>query len=119
MSFLIVDDNSVMRRTIRRVVDEFAAEIVECDDGAKAFSAYQKYRPDWVLMDIEMRKKDGLTATKEICEVYPQAQIVIVTKYGDSEMREAAQKAGATGYVVKENLLELRRILMTDTPGSA
>ncbi len=111
MSFLIVDDNSVMRRTIRHVVGEFAAEIIECDDGAKAFSAYQKHLPDMVLMDVEMCEKDGLTATREICATYRDAKIVIVTKHGDAEMREAAEKAGAFGFVVKENLLMLRELL--------
>ncbi len=112
MSFLIVDDNSVMRRTIRRVVGEFAAEIIECDDGAKAFSAYQKYLPDWVLMDVEMREMDGLTATREICAMFSDAKIVIVTKHGDAEMREAARNAGAFGFVEKENLLNLRELLI-------
>lgn len=111
MSFLIVDDNSVMRRTIRRVIGEFASEIIECDDGAKAFAAYQKHLPDWVLMDVEMPEKDGLTATKEIRSEFSSAKIVIVTKHGDQAMREAARKAGAYGFIVKENLLELRGIL--------
>jgi DNA-binding NarL/FixJ family response regulator len=112
MSFLIVDDNSVMRRTIRRVVRDFAARIIECDDGAKAFHAYELHHPDWVLMDVEMTEQDGLTATREICVAYPNARVVIVTKYDDAAMREAARKAGAWGFVVKENLLELRGILM-------
>ena len=110
MSFLIVDDNAVMRRTIRYAVSEFAREINECADGAEAWSAYEKHQPDWVLMDIEMRKKDGLTATREICASFAGAKIVIVTKYGDAATREAAQKAGARGFVMKENLLELREI---------
>ena len=114
MSFLIVDDNSVMRRTIRCVIGEFASEIVECDDGAKAFSAYQKHLPDWVLMDVEMREKDGLTATREICATFSDAKIVIVTKHGDAEMREAARRAGACGFVEKENLLNLRELLESD-----
>lgn len=118
MSFLIVDDNRVMRRTIRRVIDEFAAEVIECDDGAKAFSAYQKHRPDWVLMDVEMKEKDGLAATREIRAAYADARIVIVTKYSDPEMRAAARAAGAFGFVVKENLLELRGILDTDISAS-
>ncbi len=111
MSFLIVDDNAVMRRTIRRIVSEFTDEIVECADGAEAFSAYQKHLPEWVLMDVEMPEKDGLTATREICATYQEAKIVIVTKHGDEEMREAARNAGAFGFVVKENLLELRGII--------
>lgn len=111
MSFLIVDDNAVMRRTIRHGIGEFAGEIIECDDGAEAFSAYRKYMPDWVLMDVEMREMDGLTATRKIRDEFTSAKIVIVTKHGDAEMREAARKAGAYGFVVKENLLELSGIL--------
>ena len=111
MPFLIVDDNAVMRRAIRRVVGEFADEIIECDDGAKAFFAYRDNQPEWVFMDIEMPEKDGLTATREICAAFPQAKIVIVTKHDDAEMRDAAYKAGACGYVVKENLLELREFI--------
>lgn len=110
MSFLIVDDNRVMRRMIRRVISEFADEINECKDGAEALSAYERFKPDWVLMDVEMPEKDGLTATREIFTAYPKAHIVIVTKHGDAEMRDAAARAGACGYVMKENLLELRGI---------
>ncbi len=100
-----------MRRTIKRVACEFTDEIVECDDGAFAFAAYRQHLPEWVLMDVEMREKDGLTATREICAAYPKARVVIVTNYGDAAMRAAATQAGAIGYVVKENLLELRGIL--------
>ena len=111
MTFLIVDDNGVMRRTIKRIACEFTDEIVECEDGAFALAAYQKHLPEWVLMDVEMREKDGLTAAGEIRAAYPQANIVIVSKYGAEQMRDAAAKAGAIGYVMKENLLELRGIL--------
>lgn len=111
MSFLIVDDNSVMRRAIKRIAVEYTDEIVECGDGAFAFAAYREHLPEWVLMDVEMKEKDGLTATREICAAYPKAHVVIVTKYDDRLMREAAAKAGAIGYVMKENLLELRGIL--------
>jgi DNA-binding NarL/FixJ family response regulator len=107
MCFLIVEDNPVMRRTIRHVVGDFAKKIVECDDGAKALAAYKKHQPDWVLMDVEMAEKDGLTATREICAEFPQAHILIVTKYDDAATRRAAEKAGACGFVLKENLLDL------------
>lgn len=100
-----------MRRTIRHVVGEFADEIIECDDGAKAFAAYELHHPDWVLMDVEMHEKDGLTATREICAAHPEAQIVIVTKHDDAALRDAAIKAGACGYVMKENLLELHKFI--------
>ncbi|MBS1795540.1 MAG: response regulator transcription factor [Acidobacteria bacterium] len=118
MSFLIVDDNSAIRRTLRYVVGEFAGEIVECGDGAEAFAAYEKLSPDWVLMDVEMPRKDGLTATREIRAAFADARIVIVTKHGDAAIREAARDAGACAFVVKENLLRLREILTADAPPS-
>lgn len=104
MSILIVDDNSVMRRAIRLMIAELAAEIVECEDGGEAFAAYQRHQPDWVLMDVKMPKTDGLTETREICAVYADAKIVIVTKHGEAQMREAAREAGAWAFVAKDNL---------------
>ena len=111
MSFLIVDDNALMRRTIAFAVRDLTDQIIECADGAEALNAYSLNLPEWVLMDVEMSEKDGLTATREICAMYPKARVVIVTNYGDAGIREAAAKAGACGYVMKENLLELRGIL--------
>lgn len=111
MPILIVDDNSVMRRAIRRVVHDLTDRVIECADGADAFASYEKDQPEWILMDIKMKGKDGLTATGEICAVYPSARVVIVTNYDDEEFREAARKAGASGFVIKDNLLELREIL--------
>lgn len=111
MRLLIVDDNAEMRRLVRSILRTTCNPIFECDDGAQALEAYQKHLPEWVLMDINMREKDGLTATREICAEFPEAKIVIVTKYNSKVMREAAKSAGATDYVLKENLYELHEIL--------
>lgn len=115
MSFLIVDDNSVMRRTIGRVVCDLTDRVIECANGAEALLAYEANLPEWVLMDVAMTGKDGLTATREICAAYPLARVVIVTNYDGDEIRAAAKRAGAIGFVVKENLLELRGILTAPT----
>ncbi len=111
MNFLIVEDNDNMRRVIRSLVSEFANEMHECTDGAEALAAYAAYLPDWVLMDIKMKRMDGIDATKQIKASYPAANIMIVTDYDDAELRRSAHEAGAREYVVKENLLDMRRIL--------
>lgn len=111
MILLIVDDNPQMRRLIRSVVGDMAEAIAECSDGALALAAYAEQRPDWVLMDIRMHEMDGITATRGIKAVYPDAHVCIVTDHDDSELREAACEAGAEGYVVKEDLLRLRQVL--------
>jgi DNA-binding NarL/FixJ family response regulator len=58
-----------------------------------------------------MGRVDGITATARIIAADPSARIIIVTDHDQDDLREAARKAGACGYVVKENLLELLRIL--------
>ena len=113
MKLLIVDDNATMRHLIRSFVSDLAGCIHECGDGAQALAAYTEHRPDWVLMDIKMAEVDGIVATRQIKAVFPEANILIITDYDDARLRETARLAGARDYVVKENLLEARRILLS------
>ena len=114
MKLLIVEDNARMRQLIRSVVEGLAGEVFECSDGVDALAAYTRHLPDWVLMDIEMPKLDGIAATLEIKTAFPQAQIVIVTQYDDAKLRQSAQSAGACGYVLKERLLDVLKILRSN-----
>ena len=111
MCLMIVDDNPEMRRVMRRTLSGVATEIVECEGGTEAFEAYARCHPQWVLMDIEMERGDGITATRRIVAAFPEARVIIVTGHGDEPLRAAAREAGACGYVLKENLFELRRLL--------
>ena len=115
MKLLIVEDNPEMRRLMKRTLAGLAAEIAECDDGSEALAAYSRWRPDWALMDIEMKQTDGITATAEIKAAFPEARIIIVTNHDEAALREAARAAGACGYVLKENLLDLRLLLQSST----
>ena len=115
MKVLIVEDNQAMRQMIHRIVAQVAGDICECGDGATAYSLYGQLRPDWVLMDIEMGEVNGIAATRQIKNDYPNASIIIVTNYNDTKMREAAYRAGACGYVLKENLHQLEALLTENT----
>jgi CheY-like chemotaxis protein len=111
MTLLIVEDNYITRSLLRRMVAGLADVIYECDDGAEALATYATHQPAWVLMDIRMKRMDGLQATRQIKAAFPTAKVIIVTSYDDADSREAAREAGACEYVLKENLLELVRIL--------
>ena len=100
------------------MVADITSEIYECSGGAEAMAKYAALRPDWVLMDIVMGQMDGLEATRRLVTLYPEAKVVIVTSYDDKYLRDAAHAAGASGYVMKDNLLELRRMLLAQTPDS-
>lgn len=107
MKIMIVDDHSGFRQVVRTMIQSTGAEIVECEDGAQALKQYPSCRPDLVLMDIEMRGLDGLQATARIKASFPTARILMLTQYDDPELRVAARKAGATGYLLKDNLSQL------------
>ena len=113
MKLLIVEDNHNMRRLVAGLLRDLAEEIFECSDGAEAVAAYEAHRPDWVLMDIKMKEVDGIVATRLIKARWPAAQIMIVTDYDDSTFRQAARDAGASEYVVKDNLVDVRRVLVS------
>ena len=112
MRLLIVEDNPEMRRVMKRMLTDLAEEIAECNDGSEALEVYTGSRPDWVLMDIEMRVMDGITATKQIMAVFPEARVIIVTNYDNQSLRQAAGEAGARAYVLKDNLFEMRSLLL-------
>jgi CheY-like chemotaxis protein len=110
---LIVEDNPEMRRLLKRLLADLAEEVAECDDGSGALEAYRDCQPDWVLMDIEMKRTDGITATRQIRAVFPKAKVLLVTNHDNQRLRQAAGQAGACGYLLKEDLLEVRRRLAT------
>lgn len=97
-----------MRTLLKRVIADLADAFCECSHGSRALAAYETNRPDWVLMDIRLKDLDGLTATEQIVNAWPGARVLMVTSFTDASLREAARRAGACGYVLKENLLEVR-----------
>ncbi len=111
MNLLIVDDSAKMRKMTRELVAMWFDEILECSSGEEAIDAYKKYKTDYVFMDIKMKGANGIAATEEIMNHYPTAKIIIVTNYDDNNLREAAKKAGAREYFLKEEIFKLPEYL--------
>ena len=106
-TLLIVDDSLEMRQLMKSIVSKTCDEVFECEDGDEALEAFTAHRPDWVLMDVEMKRLDGLKATADLLSCYPRAKVIIVTKHADLQTRQAADEAGARCLVGKEDLLSL------------
>lgn len=124
MKYLIIDDSDNIRQIIRQAIIEWESErvisgnssdepekIEECSDGEEALKAYSSFLPDFVLMDIQMKKMDGLIATIKIREKFPDARVIIITDNDTPAYRAAAVKAGALGFIPKENLSLLKEYL--------
>jgi len=110
-SLLIVDDDARMRALIRSIVADLVDSVRECGDGAEAQTIYAEHQPDWVFMDVAMPLCNGLTATLNIKGQDPKARIIIVTGQESPTLRAQAKSAGAFGFVMKDDLFELRGIL--------
>lgn len=104
---MLVDDSPAMRALIRSVLEEITPSIHEFEDARSAVAACVRIRPDWVLMDIEMGGMDGIAATRALRRIDPDIRVVMVTAHGDDAYRRASAAAGATAFVLKENLLDL------------
>jgi CheY-like chemotaxis protein len=111
MRVLIVDDNAGMRRTIRDVLEDLDPDVDECADGDEVLARFEAFLPDWVLMDVRMPRVDGIAATARLCASHPGARVIVVSDHDHDDMRRAARRAGAVGYVAKRDLLELPRLL--------
>jgi len=100
---LVADDHFVVRMGLTALVNtEPDLEVVgEAVDGAQAVAAFDKHKPDLVLMDLRMPVKDGVRATAEIKAKHPNARVLMLTTFdGDTDIHRAIE-AGAQGYVLK------------------
>src|ERR1700744_141947 len=115
LKLLIVDDSASTRRLIKTLVTTLgpdpSCEVYECADGSETMDAYRLRQPDFVLMDIQMKTMDGITATAQLKAADPNARIVMVTNYDQADLREAALQAGAYAFVGKDDLFKLVHLL--------
>jgi two-component system, NarL family, response regulator LiaR len=104
ITVLITDDHSVVRQGVR-VFLETQPEIEvlgEADSGQQAIDMCSELAPDVVLLDLLMPKMNGVEATRQIKQVSPRSNIVILTSYHDDEFIVPAIKAGALSYLLKD-----------------
>jgi two-component system chemotaxis response regulator CheY len=104
IGILIVDDSDFMRQRVKSALADGDYEIVaEAPNGAWAVQRYKEHREeiDVVLMDIVMRKANGLKSTAAIKRLDEDARIVMCTSVGQRKKIELAARAGADAYVTK------------------
>jgi DNA-binding NarL/FixJ family response regulator len=100
---LIVDDDDLMRAGLRGVLaSDDAIELVgEANDGREAAYRVRLLNPDVVLMDVRMPDLDGIAATRELTDAYPEVKVVILTTFEQDEYIFGALSAGASGFLLK------------------
>jgi DNA-binding NarL/FixJ family response regulator len=105
---LIVDDQPVVRAGVARILgpDDGFEVVAECSDGDELVDAVAAHRPDLVLMDVRMRRLDGVAATRHLREVSAEPPILVLTTFDDDDALWGALDAGAGGFVLKDAAAE-------------
>ena len=103
-TILLADDHQVVRMGLSAII---AAEadmrlVGEACDGAEAVELARKLGPDIILMDLMMPGKDGAEATAEIVTERPEAKVLVLTTFGESDEMAKAMDAGVVGALIKD-----------------
>lgn len=102
LRILLVDDHSLFLEGLRNLLASEGAQVVgTASDGFEALAQARRLRPDVILMDINMPRCDGVTATRLIKSEMPACKIVILTMSDDEHDLFEAVKSGASGYLLK------------------
>lgn len=100
---LIADDQTLFREGIKDVLtgEKWIEVVGEAADGEEVITLAKKLKPEVILMDIKLPKKDGISATKEIKKTMPQINILMLSSFEDEAHVMEAIQAGANGYLSK------------------
>ncbi|GAA0427516.1 DNA-binding response regulator [Acrocarpospora corrugata] len=102
---VVADDQALVRAGVRMML-EAAGDMTVCAeaaDGAQAVREAERHRPDVVLMDLRMPRVDGLEAIRRILAARPASRVVVLTTFAEDENVYAALRAGALGFLVKDD----------------
>ncbi len=104
ITLLIAEDQRLFRQSLRLLLEREPDLIVvgEATDGREAFDVAMKHKPDIVLMDVDMPKLDGITATKLIHACLPDTKVLMLSVHDEDTRIVAAVEAGAFGYILKD-----------------
>jgi DNA-binding NarL/FixJ family response regulator len=117
-SVLLVDDHPIVRQGLALLIDR-ERDLSVCGEAEGAHSALQSIatlRPDIVVLDISLNGRDGLDVLKEIRTITASLPVLILSMHDESIYAERAMRAGANGYIMKQEatekvLVAIRRIL--------
>ncbi len=104
VNILLIDDHKIFREGVKRIIemeDNFSV-VGEGSDGTEALLLVQQYKPDVILLDINMPNMNGVEATEEILSFSPESKIIILSIHDEEAYVYKTLQTGASGYLLKE-----------------
>lgn len=105
MNIIIIDDDAIVASSMKTILtcDNEVEVLALGYDGKEAVSLYKEWKPDIILMDIQMKEMSGLEAAKEIKDIDENAKIILLTTFLDDGYVRDALQVGASGYILKQD----------------
>lgn len=105
MKIIIIDDDAIVAASMKTILtcDNEVEVLALGYDGKEAVSLYKEWKPDIILMDIQMKEMSGLEAAKEIKDIDENAKIILLTTFLDDGYVRDALQVGASGYILKQD----------------
>jgi DNA-binding NarL/FixJ family response regulator len=103
----MADDHPIFRSGLRQIIEEDSnIEILgEADNGQSALELIEKFKPDVILLDIDMPKKTGLEVMRELRDKGQIPKVIFLTVYADEDMYDEGVELGISGYVLKDSAI--------------
>ena len=101
---VLVDDDALVRSGLRMILggDRSIELVGEAGDGIEALAVIDRARPDVVLMDIRMPRRDGLAATSLVLQQFSSTRVIVLTTFDTDESVLRALRIGASGFLLKD-----------------
>jgi DNA-binding NarL/FixJ family response regulator len=108
VKILLADDHRIMRDGLRTLIAKQPdMEVVaEAENGRAAVKLTRKFRPDVIVMDINMPDLNGIDASRQIVAEFPGTKIIVFSMHTDHQFVAGALKAGVSGYLQKDSAFE-------------
>jgi two-component system KDP operon response regulator KdpE len=97
---LIVDDETQLRRSLRRSLEGHGYDVREAEDGTSALSAFETFKPDVLLLDLMLPDMSGVQVCRQLRGKYP-TPIIVLSVIGDERTKVEALDEGADDYLTK------------------
>lgn len=108
VKILLVDDQKIVRNLLAVLVKSTPGMkvVAQAENGLTAIKLARQFRPDVIVMDVIMPVLNGIDATCRIVEELPGTKVIAVSMHSDRQLVEGMLKAGASGYLLKDQMFE-------------
>lgn len=108
IKILIADDHPIVRQGLRQTIESEGGDIEligETGDGAETLAAARKFRPEIIVLDINLPKMDGFQVTQVLRQEKIESKIIFLTAHREESFMRKALSLGAAGYVLKDSAI--------------